>query len=239
MISKLKEAGATAVIQEGASWAEADAYLRDTILPHAKKQGQNAVYVHPFDVQEIWDGHATMIHEIKQQLLDASNIRPDLVICSVGGGGLFNGIMQGLEQEGLEQVPVLAVETHGADAFAQALQKGELVTLPGITSIATSLGARCVTSKTLEYGLSRSVKSLVLQDKDAVIGCQILADKHRFLIETACGVCIAACVDRRLFELFPHLTKNSNVVVIVCGGSNISTELLEKYKKQYCGPEPY
>lgn len=234
MISKIKEAGASAVIQEGVSWAEADAYLRDTVLPQARNRGQNAVCVHPFDVQEIWDGHATMICEIKQQLLATSNARPDLIICSVGGGGLFNGIMQGLEQQGLGDVPVLAVETHGADAFAQALQKGELVTLPDITSIATSLGARCVTEKTLAYGLNRSVKSLVLQDKDAVIGCQILADKHRFLVETACGVCIAACVDRRLFELFPHLTKDSNVVVIVCGGSNVTTGSLEKYKKQYC-----
>ena len=48
-MGKIKEAGATQVIQMGKSWAEADAHLRETILPQARNQGQNAVYVHPFD----------------------------------------------------------------------------------------------------------------------------------------------------------------------------------------------
>jgi threonine dehydratase len=32
-------------------------------------------------------------------------------VCSVGGGGLYAGIVQGLQRHGLSHVPVIAVET--------------------------------------------------------------------------------------------------------------------------------
>jgi L-serine/L-threonine ammonia-lyase len=47
-----------------------------------------AAYVSPFNHPDIWDGHATMIDEVKQQLQD---VKPAAVVVSVGGGGLFLG----------------------------------------------------------------------------------------------------------------------------------------------------
>lgn len=38
-----------------------------------------------------------MIHEIKQQLNDNP---PDAIICVVGGGGLLNGVIMGLQDVG-------------------------------------------------------------------------------------------------------------------------------------------
>ena len=61
--------------------------------------------------------------------------KPDAVITSVGGGGLFNGVVQGMRQIGWEDVPVIAMETVGANAFNAAIQAGELVTLPAITRL--------------------------------------------------------------------------------------------------------
>ncbi len=48
---------------------------------------------------------------------------------------------------------VVATETYGADSLAQSVEKAELVTLPAITSIATSLGARTVCQKAFEHAL--------------------------------------------------------------------------------------
>jgi len=70
-----------------------------------------------------------MIKEVAEDL----DGRPDLVVCSVGGGGLFAGIVQGMKKAGWDDVPVLAMETVGADCFNQTIKKGELVTLPDIT----------------------------------------------------------------------------------------------------------
>ena len=67
---------------------------------------------------------------------------PDAIICSVGGGGLFNGIIRGKTSSALNPdcnsfgwsyTPVFAVETKGCDSLAASLAAGELVTLPAIT----------------------------------------------------------------------------------------------------------
>jgi L-serine/L-threonine ammonia-lyase len=69
-------------------------------------------------------------------------VKPDAIVTVCGGGGLLLGILQGLEDVGWEGTPVLVAETAGADSLNQSLAAGELVTLPAITSVAKSLGAR-------------------------------------------------------------------------------------------------
>jgi L-serine/L-threonine ammonia-lyase len=255
MISKLRTAGATDVIQHGESWAEADAYLKNELVPATEKRGEKAVYIPPFDAPEIWDGNAGIVREIYEQISEIErhyphpykageangedtdtpkNITPfDAIVCSVGGGGLFCGIMQGLEERGAETTKVFAVETLGAESLSQAIEKRQLVTLPRINSIATSLGARTVCKKALEYGLRESVISVVVTDKDAVEACQRFANEERLLVEPACGVCAAVCYKGILKKACPELRPESKIVIVVCGGSNVSLDSLEKYAKQF------
>jgi L-serine/L-threonine ammonia-lyase len=108
IIEKIKSRGATDVIQHGESWREADAYLREVILASNKR----GVYVPPFDHEDIWEGNATLVHELWSELNgtkkhvngyvnsstngDRRDVIPKAIVCSVGGGGLFCGIMRGL-----------------------------------------------------------------------------------------------------------------------------------------------
>ena len=46
------------------------------------------------------EGHASMIHESSQQIPE----KPDVVVTCVGGGGLLNGIVQGMRDVGWEKV---------------------------------------------------------------------------------------------------------------------------------------
>jgi len=249
MIDKLHAAGATEVIQEGKSWAEADHYLVDTLMRKVREKGEEAVYVPPFDAQYIWDGNAQISTEIFEQLRSAGEhynacdspaqkdktvVLLDAIICSVGGGGLFCGIMQGLDSLRLTATKVLTMETIGAESLNQAIAKKKLVTLPAITSIATSLGARTVCEKALDYGLRDTVISVVLSDAEAVDACKRFASDERFLVEPACGVCLALCYEGRLKTYIPELRPDSNVSIVVCGGSNISFELLGDYVEKYC-----
>ena len=55
------------------------------------------------------------------------------VVVSVGGGGLMSGVLQGMHDVGWADVPLIAMETKGADSFDAAVQAGELVTLDAIT----------------------------------------------------------------------------------------------------------
>lgn len=225
MICKLRAAGAQDVVQYGDSWAEADSHLREVVIPAAKSKGEETVYVHPFDDQAVWDGHATLVPEV---LEDLNGEAPDALVCSVGGGGLFSGIMQGLDAAGAK-TKVLAVETEGAHSLALALENGELATLPAITSIATSLGARRVAAQAYEYAKRESVSSLVLKDQDAIEGCVRFADDERIMVEPACGVSVATCYNGSLRKLLPDLMEESKVVIVVCGGSNVTASMLHAW----------
>jgi L-serine/L-threonine ammonia-lyase len=252
MISKLRAAGAADVIQQGASWFDADTYLRKNYIDNQDTQhsSRRNIYLCPYDHPEIWKGAATMVSEMVNQLpprdpSSTCNFPADAIVCSVGGGGLFNGIVEGVDNylqsqamngngNARRNVKVLAAETHGADSLALSLRKGSLQSLPGITSLATSLGAVCVAEKTFQYASSPpdgiDVASVVSSDAEAARGVLRLADDLRLQVELACGISVEVAVGRQLRDVIPDLTPNSRVVIVVCGGSNITAEMIAEYR---------
>ena len=74
--------------------------------------------------------------------------KPDVVVTCVGGGGLLNGVLQGLSAVGWEDVPVVAMETVGADSLNQSLKAGKIVTLPGINRWVSSSAPHCLVGAT-------------------------------------------------------------------------------------------
>lgn len=238
MLTKLRAAGAHLVLQYGASWREADAHLRETIIPGAQAQGQHTIYIHPFDHADIWTGHASMIPELDAQMAeDFGSGAPSTLVCSVGGGGLLNGIVQGVDALGgpWANTKILAVETRGADSLAASLEAGAHSTLPAITSIATSLGAVRVSDRTWELASKRphQIQSVVLSDDEAAMGCWRLADDERIIVEPACGVSVALCYGGRLERaLGRKVDPRERVVIVVCGGCAVTVEQLAEWKTE-------
>ncbi|KAJ5818405.1 tryptophan synthase beta subunit-like PLP-dependent enzyme [Penicillium riverlandense] len=244
MISKLHAAGADDVIQQGASWFEADTFLRENYINNQDAQTDSVnVYVPPFDDPLVWEGAASMVPEMVRQLPETNGdgFPADAIVCSVGGGGLFSGVVGGLEQyftgqSAAKPVRVLAVETAGADSLAHSLRSGKLSSLKAITSQATSLGALCVAPKAFENARSPpsgvEVSSVVRSDADAARGIVRLADELRLQVELACGICVEVACGGRLKEVIPDLAPESRVVVVVCGGSNVTAEMIADYRRQ-------
>ncbi|KAF2809883.1 tryptophan synthase beta subunit-like PLP-dependent enzyme [Mytilinidion resinicola] len=237
MIAKLHAAGAHAVVSHGAAWAEADAHLRDTIIAAHEAKGGVAIYTPPFDHPDIWAGNSTVVREIAAQMAAAGEGAPDVVMCSVGGGGLLNGVVEGLDALGLSgSVDVLALETAGAESLAASMAAGSLVSLDKITSQATSLGAVRVARKAFEYAMREGsrVRSVVLPDAEAAMGCWRLADDERLMVELACGVNVALCYDGRLEKALRRKVRpDEKVVVVLCGGSNVTAEMLHGWREEY------
>ncbi|KAE8143588.1 tryptophan synthase beta subunit-like PLP-dependent enzyme [Aspergillus pseudotamarii] len=255
LVAKLKQAGAVEVIQYGNTWPEADEYLRNTVMMRPGTTDEARIYVPPFDAPEIWQGNAGIMHEIVRQLGEAishysmntatttttttttngktaaehaPNI--DAVVCSVGGGSLFCGLMQAIEELQMkDRTQVITVEADGVDSLAQSVAKRERITLSRIGSLATSLGARRVAQRAFEYGLEKHVRTVVLSDAEAIRACRRFADEEHYLVELACSVCPALCYNGKLAELIPGFNENTMVVIVVCGGSNISFEMMGKY----------
>ncbi|KAL4869449.1 hypothetical protein BDV12DRAFT_185150 [Aspergillus spectabilis] len=309
MIEKLGKAGAQRVVRFGETFAEAGEFMRDVVMAEKEdEEGEEVVKIalHPFDNEAIWEGNSTLVDELVEQVPEVVGeddddeysgmaLPVDAIVCSVGGGGLLNGLVMGLERRRrqIEKSPaasgkrkvkpthLIAVETRGTDSLAAAVAKGSLVSLPKITSQATSLGAIRVSERTLEYALRPpegvKVHSTVLSDADAARGVLRLVDDERLLVELACGVCVEAVIgdasrvekptkkrkrefdegygdDRlsaeeneeevseevvpsesplrsRLKELVPDLGPESRVVIVVCGGSNVSVDAAVDWRK--------
>ncbi|XP_014767599.1 serine dehydratase-like [Octopus bimaculoides] len=198
-------------------------------LTKAEKEG--LVHIHPFDHPDIWEGHSSMIMECEQQL----ESKPDVVVTCVGGGGLLNGILDGLKNVGWDDLPVIAMETIGADCFNKAVEKGSLVTLPAITSIAKCLGALTVSKRTFECTKMFNILSEVVEDKEAVRACLNFADDEKMIVEPSCGATLAAVYSGVIQKLLQEkkLRDIRSALVIVCGGKMVNLELLQNWKLQF------
>ncbi|XP_071945359.1 L-serine dehydratase/L-threonine deaminase-like [Antedon mediterranea] len=222
---KLRDENAT-VEYHGKVWDEAN----KRALEIASQS--NGTIIHPFDHPDIWQGHSSMIEEIADDMTH----KPDVLITVVGGGGLFCGVIEGLKKVGWNDVPVITIETVGADCYNAAVKKGELVTLDDITSVAKCLGALTACQQALDYYSQHEVHSVVISDKEAVDACLRFTDEHRILVEPACGAALAGIYSNvipKLQEQGKLQTVIQSAVVIVCGGCSITLEMLNKYKSKF------
>ncbi|PGH15666.1 hypothetical protein AJ79_02260 [Helicocarpus griseus UAMH5409] len=283
MVQRLKDAGAI-VVAYGDDIEASAKYMREVLMEEVRgvvdeETGREVVPVelHPYDHPAAWEGNSTLVEEVGRQMPvedgRGSGFPVDGIVCSVGGGGLMNGVVLGVERElqhtrsstcpttnknnhqvnGYAHAPsqneneneektvhILALETRGADALAQAVQQKSLVSLPRITSLATSLGAVRVAERTLlnvlEPPRGVEVHNFVMDDGEAARGVLRLLDEHRLLVELACGVCVEAVVagglKSKLARVVPGFGPESRVVVVVCGGSNVSLEMAGEYRER-------
>ncbi|OHF02771.1 pyridoxal-phosphate dependent enzyme [Colletotrichum orchidophilum] len=237
MISKLRLLGAD-VRQIGANWAEADRHLREEMLG----KDTAGVYVPPFDHPHVWDGASTIADELVSQM-GAADVEVSAIVCSVGGGGLLAGLAQGVSQNrwpGDGREPrLVAVETVGADSLNASVLAGELVTLPGIKSIAGSLGAVRVAARAWEVARDTpGFQSVTVTDAEAALACVRFVDDAQLVVEVACGATIATAYNGALRKhlgagLSDEEWAKQNIVLIVCGGSNVTMEMLNEYSATF------
>jgi L-serine/L-threonine ammonia-lyase len=88
-------------------------------------------------------------------------------------------------------------------------------------SIATSLGATQVATKTFECGQKPDVTSYVVTDPEAAMACVKFADDERIIVESACGASIATAYNDNLRT------------VLYLELSDVTLEILEGYREKY------
>lgn len=207
----IRQEGAEVVVH-GDSWQEANDLAMSTV-------GESDVLVHPFDDPLVWQGHSTLIDEVAR-----SGVRPDAAVVSVGGGGLLCGLVEGMRQNGWSDVPVIAVETEGADSLAQSVRAGRRVELAAITSLATTLGAKKICEQAFDCTRDHPLRTVVVSDRAAVSACQRFLGDHRVVVEPACGASLAV-----VYEGASELEDFESVLVVVCGGATTTLEQLREW----------
>ena len=193
------------VMLHGDAWDDANRLA----LEVAAQTGRT--YVHPFDNRHMMAGAGTMIMELEEQLREV-----DLVVVSIGGGGLIAGVISTVKQL-RPATRVIGVETMGADSMYQSLQAGEVVELPAITSLVESLGARRPGEMPFQIVQRYADDVVTVTDAEATGAVAELLVKEKLLAEPATACCLAALVNGKI-----AVTPGERVAVVLCG-ANVST----------------
>jgi threonine dehydratase len=191
------------VVIHGASWDDANALA----MRAAAASGRS--YIHPFDDPAVMAGQATLVPEILADL----PAPPDMIVASIGGGGLVSGILSATTHL-CPATRVHGVETVGADSMSQSLAAGRIVELPRITSIAETLGARRTGAFQFET-VSRLAASVVTVSDAAAVHALIgLLEGDKLLTEPATSCSVAALVEGKI-----PVPRGASVVVVACGAN--------------------
>ena len=171
--------------------------------------------VHPYDDELIMAGQGTLGLEIVEQVPDV-----DVVVCSVGGGGLLSGVA--LAVKSLKpSVRVYGVEPTGAASMRRAWDAGEPVALERVVTIADGLaapgaGAHC-------YALARQYVDdiLVVTDDEIIAALKDILVYAKLYVEPGAAASVAAL----LTGTVP--VQNGETVVAVLSGGNLDLEVLK------------
>lgn len=234
IIKKLQSYGAK-TIKHGKNINEADGYLKKMM----KNIDSNIypIYCHPFDNSLIWDGHASMVDEIFQEQLSYSDSQKvKSIACSVGGGGLYNGIMKGLKQNRTSKdTSVMLVETNQAPTLLETIKAGEVFTLDSVNSLATSLACSYLSEQSLDNYYNSDFRTYVdsIDDLDAIQGLVDFYNNTGMVVEPACGTALSLVYNRMdiLNKHYPNLSSDDIVIIVACGGSCTNLEGVHEYKK--------
>ncbi len=213
-VNTIRELGGEVVVY-GDDWNAADALAHDLV----RERGYT--YLSPFDDLQVMAGQGMVALEILEQAPDT-----EVIVCSVGGGGLVSGIASAVKQL-RPDVRVVGVETLGADCMAQSLRCGELVTLPSFTSIAESLGTRRSSDRPFRIVRAGVERVVTVSDSRAVAELLFTLDREKLLVEPAASCTLAALAD----GLIPDIA-GCRVVSVMCGG-NTTLAQVNAWREQF------
>lgn len=200
-IEAIRKLGAK-VILYGQAWDEANAKA----IEMSEHNGSS--YVHAFNDPLVMAGQGTIVLE----LLDQLN-KIDLVMTSIGGGGLISGIISAVQQF-TPNTRVAGVETVGANCMAASLKAGHIVELPAITSIADSLGARKTTERQFEIVSKYADNVAVVTDEEAIASLLEVLSEEKLLVEPAAACSLAALTNGKI-----RSQADETIVIVLCGGN--------------------
>lgn len=215
-VEAIRKLGAE-VISHGEAWDDANAKA----IEMSKRTGSN--YIHTFDDSLVMAGQGTIVLELLDQLKTI-----DLVIASIGGGGLISGTISAVQQFS-PNTRVAGVETLGADSMAASLKAGHIVELPAITSIADSLGARKTAERQFEIVSKYADTVAVVTDEEAIASLLEVLSEDKILVEPAAACSLAALTNGKI-----RVQADETIVVILCGG-NISLDKVSEWQAQKNG----
>lgn len=162
-------------------------------------------FIHPFDDSAVATGQGTIAMEIFKELPLV-----DIILVPIGGGGLATGVST-LAKLLNPKIKVIGVEPAGANCMQESLKKGEVVTLPGVNTIADGTAVKTPGKNIFPYIKHNLDDIITVPDEDLVVSFLDIVENHKMIVENSGLLTVAAL--RYLNE------KNKRIVSILSGGN--------------------
>lgn len=196
----------------------------DDALAEAKRYAEEtgAVFVHPFDNEDIIAGQGTLGLEILEQVPNV-----DTILVGVGGGGLLAGLsiaVRSLEEKLGKKIRIIGVQAEHAAAYPPSLAADALVPLKKVSTIADGIavGRPGQLPFTIIKNLVDDVHTV---SEDEIARALIfLMERNKLVVEPAGSVSVAALMSGSLKEKYGDL----GTTVCLLSGGNIDPMLMLK-----------
>ncbi len=197
-VNRTKSYGAE-VILKGDVYDEAAEYAYQL----ADEKGYT--FIHPFDDLAVATGQGTIAMEIFKELPLV-----DVILVPIGGGGLATGVST-LAKLLNPKITVIGVEPAQANCMQESLKAGEVVTLPGVNTIADGTAVKTPGKNIFPY-IQKNIDGIItVPDEELVVAFLDVVENHKMIVENSGLLTVAA---------LRHLDiKNKKVVSILSGGN--------------------
>ncbi len=197
-VNRTKSYGAE-VILKGDVYDEACEYAYQLAEEHGY------TFIHPFDDLTVATGQGTIAMEIFKELPLV-----DIILVPIGGGGLATGVST-LAKLLNPKIKVIGVEPAGANCMQESLKAGEVVTLPGVNTIADGTAVKTPGKNIFPFIRDNIDEIVTVPDEELVVSFLDIVENHKMIVENSGLLTVAA---------LRHLdVQNKRIVSILSGGN--------------------
>ncbi|MFB6109874.1 MAG: threonine/serine dehydratase [Halodesulfurarchaeum sp.] len=176
-----------------------------------REEGLN--YISSFDDVAVIAGAGTVGLEILESVPD-----PAVIAVPIGGGGIISGVATAIRARSPD-TRVIGVQAAGASTVIPAIEKGEIVELDSVDTIADGIALKRIGSVPFELIRQRVDEFVTVTDEEIREAMETLAHYENQIVEPAGAVGFAALRS----ESIDHGTDEPAVAVIT--GGNVSMDL--------------
>ena len=163
-------------------------------------------FIHPFDDLTVATGQGTIAMEIFQDLPLV-----EYILVPIGGGGLATGVSS-LAKLLNPKIKVIGVEPAGANCMQVSIEKGEVTTLPSVSTIADGTAVKTPGEKIFPYLKENIDEIITVTDDELITAFLDMVENHKMIVENSGLLSVAA---------IRHLNVTDKRIACVLSGGNM------------------
>ena len=177
----------------------------------------NKHFIHPYDDYDIINGQGTIAVEICQEL------KPDFIICPIGGGGLISGISQYIRNID-KDCKIIGVEPENAESMTLALKNSMPTKLEKVDVFVDGASVPLVGTKTFNICNEIGIDKIYSIPNNKICYEMVNCYQDDGIILEPAGALSLSCLNELRND---YCLEGKNVVSILSGGNNDITRYSE------------